>query len=84
MDYEPVIQQFILNELSIGRDHVDRDEPLISSGIVDSVGLLRLVAFLEKKLGVVIEDEEVVAENFESVAVIARFVAARAPSGPGV
>lgn len=84
MDYEPVIEQFILNELSIGRDHVGRDEPLISSGIVDSVGLLRLVAFLEKKLGVVIEDEEVVAENFESVAVIARFVAARAPSGPGV
>jgi hypothetical protein len=42
MEFEPAIEQFILNELSIGREHVDRDEPLISSGIVDSVGLLRL------------------------------------------
>ena len=41
----------------------DPDEPLQ----VDSLGLIRLVAFLESDLGIRIEDEELLAENFATM-----------------
>jgi acyl carrier protein len=43
------------------------DDSLIKSGIVDSLGILRLVAFIEENFSVVVEDTEVVPENFESI-----------------
>ncbi len=44
----------------------DPDEPLQ----VDSLGLIRLVAFIENELGIRIEDEELLAENFTSLRTI--------------
>ncbi|MBA3607107.1 MAG: acyl carrier protein [Chthoniobacterales bacterium] len=41
----------------------DPDEPLQ----IDSLGLIRLVAFLESDLGIRIEDEELLAENFATM-----------------
>ena len=41
----------------------DPDEPLQ----VDSLGLIRLVAFMESDLGIRIEDEELLAENFATM-----------------
>ena len=41
----------------------DPDEPLQ----IDSLGLIRMVAFLESDLGVRIEDEELLAENFATL-----------------
>jgi acyl carrier protein len=41
------------------------------------------VAFLEKKLGAAIDDDDVVAENFESIAAISRFIAATGANGRG-
>ena len=43
------------------------DDSLIASGIVDSLGILRLVAFIEENFSVVVDDTEVVPENFETI-----------------
>jgi len=40
---------------------------LFESGIVDSLGILHLVSFLEEKFNVKIEDEEMIPENFETI-----------------
>jgi len=50
------------------------DDPLLDSGILDSVGTFELAAFLEETFGIKIEDEAIIPENFETVAVIAAFV----------
>jgi acyl carrier protein len=52
--------------------------PLIAEQVIDSLGLLRVVARLESEFGIEIRDEDVVASNFGSIAQIADFVA-RAP-----
>ncbi len=41
----------------------DPEEPLR----IDSLGLIRLVAFMESDCGIRVEDEELVAENFENL-----------------
>lgn len=60
-----------------GNGEIRRDLPLLESGILDSLGILQLVNFLGDELGVTVEDEDFVAENFETVGSLARFVAAK-------
>lgn len=53
-------------------------ESLIETGIVDSTGVLELVAFVEEQFGVRVADEEIVPANLDSVEAIARFAARKA------
>lgn len=50
------------------------DVPLLESGIVDSVGILEIVAFLEREFAIQISDDDLLPENFGSIAGIAAFV----------
>jgi len=43
------------------------DESLMESGVIDSLGIFRLVSFLEEELRVRISDEEINAETLKSV-----------------
>ena len=54
------------------------DESLLDSGLVDSTGILEVVAFIEETFGVSIEDEEMVPDNLDSVTKISSFIARKA------
>jgi len=55
-------------------------DPLISKGIVDSMGAIELARFLEREFAITIGDNEITEANLRSLADIARFVASkRAP-----
>ncbi len=71
------VEQFILSELSQGRGitAVDPNDNLLAKGIVDSHGVMELVAFLEERYGISVRDEDLTPENFESVVRIEEFVA---------
>lgn len=56
---------------------LDDDESLLGSGVVDSTGVLELIAFLEGKFHVKFADNELVADNFDSVAKIVSFIEKR-------
>ncbi len=58
-----------------GDDEIHEDLALLESGILDSLGILQLVTFLGDELGVEVSDEDFVAENFETIGSLARFVA---------
>jgi acyl carrier protein len=49
------------------------DASFLESGIIDSMNVMELVLFLEEKLGVQIDNTEIVPENFDSVAKLAEF-----------
>ena len=55
------------------------DFPIIEGGLVDSLGLFKLIAFIDEKLGVKIAPEEIVLENFATIGAIAALVGARLP-----
>ena len=50
------------------------EESLTESGVIDSLGILRLVGFLEENFGVRVGDEEITAENLASINIIEQFV----------
>ncbi len=60
-----------------GVNQVTDDQALMSSGILDSLGIFRLVAFLEEAFSVRIADDEIVHDNFQSIDEIDRFVIAK-------
>jgi acyl carrier protein len=53
---------------------VGEDESFLHSGILDSTGILELIAFLEGKYGVKFIDTELVADNFDSLNRVAKFM----------
>ena len=50
------------------------DTSLLDSGIVDSTGVLEIIAFLEGEMGVHVQDEEMVPENLDSVNNVVAFL----------
>jgi acyl carrier protein len=70
------VEQFIVSELTQGRgiSAVDADDNLLAKGIIDSHGVMELVAFLEERYGISVGDEDLTPENFESVTLIDQFV----------
>lgn len=56
-------------------DTIGDGASLIDAGVLDSVGVLTLVTFLEEKFEITISDDEVEPENLESVDAITAFVA---------
>ncbi len=73
------IREYIVREFLFGAaDETFTDEDsLIDAGIIDSVGVLELVAFLQRRFGVEVMDADLVPEHFDSIAGMARFVGAR-------
>jgi acyl carrier protein len=56
----------------------DEDEPLQ----IDSLAIIRLVAFLESDLGYRVEDEELIAENFATLRRLGELLATKTPTVP--
>ena len=72
---QATIETFILNDLLSGsRDRLDPDESLISTGVIDSLGMLRLISFLEESFNIKVNDGDVLDTNFDSLNKIAAFV----------
>jgi acyl carrier protein len=73
------IREYITEEFAKtkGIDHVSDDEILTKNGIIDSMGIFRLVSFLEETFKVRIGDEEITHEHLESIDAIEKLVVAK-------
>jgi acyl carrier protein len=56
------------------------DTSFLAQGILDSTGVVELVAFLEETFGIKVADEEIVPENLDSLVAIDAFVARKRAS----
>ncbi len=67
------LRDFIVDELrwSGPRAALTDDYPLLENHVIDSLGLFRIVEFLEREYGVEISDEELVPSNFATLGTIA-------------
>lgn len=73
MNTKDAVRHFIVQELrwSGGEPaQLTDDYPLLENSVIDSLGLMQVVQFLENECGVVIADEDLVPENFETLGAI--------------
>jgi acyl carrier protein len=71
---EEEVRTFVVSNFYVGERTLGAEESLLDSGVVDSTGVLELIAFLEASYGFRVEDAEVLPENLDSIARLARFV----------
>jgi acyl carrier protein len=68
MNTQQTLEKFITEELLLGqRSKIDPQESLTASGVIDSLSLLRLIAFIEETFNVQVEDTELNPDNFETM-----------------
>jgi acyl carrier protein len=54
--------------------NVGNDEPLLKNGLIDSLGILEVVTFIEQEFGIIVSDEDLLPDNFGSVHSVTDFV----------
>jgi acyl carrier protein len=74
MDIKDTVTTFIETHLK-GRKLRNRyDASLLEEGIIDSVAVIEMVTFLEEAFGIIVEDEEIVPDNLDSVNKIEAYI----------
>lgn len=70
------IERVLLTEIAAGIDKksLDPDEDLLDQGIIDSLGIMKLIVFMEDTFNMKIDDGEIVPENFQSLNSLVTFV----------
>jgi acyl carrier protein len=72
---ETAVRRFLADELGKDVSEVGDADSLLESGILDSIAVMQLVAFLEKTYGIKVADEDLMPENFDTIAAVCAFVA---------
>ena len=76
MEINVQIREFIAQNLLFSDNgfQYDDDDSFLQEGIVDSVGVMDLVSFVEENFKVAVDDQEIVPNNFDSVNKVAQYV----------
>jgi len=79
-DLEASILAFLRDELRIDTSEIQPDTELISGGVVDSTDLVRLANRLERSLAIEIPDQDIKADNLDSIEMIINYVSGKLAS----
>jgi acyl carrier protein len=75
-----LIRNFIVEGFLFGEsNNLSDSDSLLEKGIIDSTGVLELVAFIEETYGFKLKDEELIPDNLDSIVNIVEFVSRRQP-----
>lgn len=73
-DIEEKLVAFICRSYMVESGEFRLDASLVDQGVIDSVGLLEISAFMEKEFGIVVQEAEMTRENFGSVKKMTAFI----------
>ena len=72
------IRGYVISQFHLGRNHdLGDEESLLEARIIDSLGILELVGYLEKTFAIEVADDDLSPENFDSIGALTRYVAQR-------
>ena len=76
MQIENGIREFVLENILFSEETFPLDDgaSFLSNAIVDSLGVMELVSFVEKHYGLSVDPQEVVPDNFDSVSNLASYI----------
>ncbi len=73
---QDIVKDYVSRELVDDGKEVElkEEENLLANGIMDSLGILKLVSFIEQKFDVQVPDEDITVQNFRSLKDIASYL----------
>ena len=78
MNLRESLLDFIVEDLLAGEFKVELEDNLLADGMIDSLSVVRLVAFIEDEFGHVVQPEDITIENFGTVEQLAVFLESQA------
>jgi acyl carrier protein len=71
-----MIRKFIVKEIAKKEEHmhVSDQENIVETGLIDSLGIMQLVLYLEKEFLIKVKDEDIIPEHFESIDAISAYI----------
>lgn len=78
-DTKVIIKSYILDEFLPGEnpEALEDSTPLISSGVLDSLATIKLVAFLDEKFGIEVQPHEMTVDYLDTIDDIAELVSSK-------
>ena len=77
------LRQFVRESFLFGQEITfSDDDSFLELGLIDSTGVLELVAFLEGEYQIRVEDDELVPENLDSIGNLVRFIESKRQGSP--
>jgi acyl carrier protein len=77
-DIAQSLREFVTENFLFGQDATfANDDSFLEQGIIDSTGVLELVAFLEEQLEIAVDDDDLMPENLDSIDNLCRFIASK-------
>ena len=74
MDYKQEIRGYVAEHFLQGGQGLEDTTPLISGGLIDSIGMLGLISFMESRFGVEFMPREVDAHTLDNLNLIAALI----------
>jgi acyl carrier protein len=70
------VRAFVISNFLFGQDNeaLVNDSSFLETGVVDSTGILELVAYVEQQFGIAVEDGELIPANLDSIDNVTAFV----------
>jgi acyl carrier protein len=70
------LEKFLLTEIATGsgKKLLDPDEDLLEHGMLDSMGIMKLIVYIEETFAITVEDVEIIPENFQNLNSMVAFV----------
>jgi acyl carrier protein len=82
-DYADRLKDFVYEKFPLAKKRgVTNSDPLLDSGIIDSLGILQLIAFIENEFGIYFSDEDLLPENFQTLDALAAFMQQKGSTAP--
>lgn len=84
MDVAQCLKQFLRENFITDRDGIalGDDDSLLERGVIDSTGVLELVAFLETRFAIQVADHDIVPENLDTINRVVRYVHGKMRASP--
>ncbi|MBK9097287.1 MAG: acyl carrier protein [bacterium] len=74
-NYKDLLKDFIVENFLFGDgEKLKTETPLFEKGIIDSTGVLELIAFIEENFKIKVSDEELIQSNFSDIIAIDKFI----------
>ncbi|HVW11317.1 MAG TPA: phosphopantetheine-binding protein [Bryobacteraceae bacterium] len=79
---ETAIRDFLRDFLFLAdADNLSGDDSFLEKGIVDSMGILHLITFVQQKYAIDVKDDELVTDNWDSIDRMSRYIRRKLGAG---
>ncbi len=76
MSTAEIVKDFIIKDIltDAAKSNLSNEDSLLEAGIIDSLGIVKILTFLSDKFDVNVDDQDVIPENFETINAISSYI----------